>query len=879
MDATSRRTDDPFREMIDMMPALAWSSGPDGAAEFINRAWLEYTGLGADEALGTGWTCALHPDDVGTIAAYWQSALAAGEPAEIEGRLRRFDGEYRWFLFRAKPLRDQAGRVTKWFGTNTDIDDRKRAELALGDSERQLRLIVDTIPAFVCTMSAHGELETANQQLVAYMGKATQDLKEWESIGTVHEEDLARVIARWRHSIESGEPYDIEHRIRRADGVFRWFHVRGLPLRDDADRVRRWYVLLTDIEDRKRAEEARIKAEHDTQESERHLRQFIETLPAIAWRSRPDGVLDFANQRLADYTGKPLQQIHAEGGWMDTIHPEDLDAGFAAWTRAHAAGLSYDATFRVRKWDGEYRWNRVIVEPSRDPEGAIHNWYGLMLDVDDRKRAVDALRESERELRQLVDSIPGMIAVANASGMHEYANRRAMEYVGMSLPEVVELGWINTIHPDERDTVRDEWLRCVSAGTPMDITHRWRRHDGEYRWFHARVEPLFDEHGHVVRWYGLLTDIEDRRRAEQTLSANEARLRLIIDAIPALVWRTSAQGEMEYVNKRATDYTGESFDNAVHSGLTTIHPDDREAVVGAWLRAVETSERFTITYRLRGVDGLYRWFEAEAEPLRDADGRVLNWFGLATNVDENRKMLLELRETRDKLSRASRVATVAELSASIAHEINQPLAAIVSNGEAAQAWLAQRPPDLGRANASLERIVRDGHAAADVVGRIRGLFKHARPAKELSDINAIVRETLRLVDDEIREQGAIVNVNLAEDLPLVPADRIQVQHALLNLVHNAIEAMQNVEGRAKALALTSERKGPHVVFQVSDHGCGVSDAASMFDPFVTTKAKGMGMGLSICRSIIEAHGGQISWSANDGPGSTFRFTLPIDEPA
>jgi PAS domain S-box-containing protein len=759
MSSASSKSEEPFRQMIDMMPALAWSSRPDGAAEFINEAWLEYTGLRAAEALEAGWTMAVHPDDVNTVVAYWQSALAAGEPREIEGRLRRFDGEYRWFLFRAKPLRDGTGRVTKWFGTNTDIDDRKRAELALADGERQLRLIVDTIPAFVCTMNAQGELETANRQLIDYMGMGSRELKEWKSIGTVHKEDLPGVIAKWRHSIESGEPYDIEHRIRRADGVFRWFHVRGLPLRDDNNRVSHWYVLLTDIEDRKRAEEARIKAEHDTRKSEWHLRQFIETLPAVAWRSRADGVLDFANQRLADYTGKPLQQIHADGGWMDTVHPEDLHANFAAWTRAHEAGLSYDATFRVRRSDGEYRWNRVIVEPSRDPEGAVRNWYGLMLDVDDRKRAVDALRESER-----------------------------------------------------------------------------------------------------------------------ALSASEARLRMIIDAIPALVWRASADGRMEYVNKRVTDYTGESFEDAVHSGLVTIHPEDRDLVVAAWMRAIETSERFSVTYRLRGADGVHRWFEAEAVPLRDADGRVLNWFGLASNVDENRRTLLELRESRDKLSRASRVATVAELSASIAHEINQPLAAIVANGEAAQAWLAHRPADIERADASLERIVRDGHAAADVVRRIRALFKHAPPTKEASDVNAIVLETLRLVAEEIRQHGIVVDRTLAHDLPAVPADRMQLQHAVLNLVHNAIEAMQNVEGRPRTLSLTSAATGSDVLVTVADRGSGIADPTLMFEPFFTTKVNGLGMGLAICRSIIEGHGGRLWATPNEGPGTTFAFTVPLDDP-
>src|SRR5918998_6730930 len=168
MNSASRRPEDPFRQMVNMMPTLAWSSRPDGAADFFNLGWLEYTGIPVEEALEWGWTAALHPEDVNLLVAFWQSALLAGGPVQIEGRLRRFDGEFRWFLFRAKPLRDESGQVVKWFGTNTDIDDRKRTEDALAESERELRLMIDSIPAFVCTMNPQGGLETVNRQVMEF---------------------------------------------------------------------------------------------------------------------------------------------------------------------------------------------------------------------------------------------------------------------------------------------------------------------------------------------------------------------------------------------------------------------------------------------------------------------------------------------------------------------------------------------------------------------------------------------------------------------------------------------------------------------------------------------------------------------------------------
>src|ERR1700730_13810935 len=243
-----------IRGVFDTIPTLAWSARSDGSADFFNRRWLDYTGLSVEQACDWGWTVALHPDDLRGLVDYWRSVLASREPGEIEGRLRRFDGVYRWFLFRATPSFDHDGAVVQWFGTNTDIEDRKRAEEALRATERNLRLIVDTIPGFVCTLSAAGELELLNRQTLEYFGKTTEELKNWAITDAVHPDDLPRVIDAWRRSVETGQPYVAELRQRRADGVYRWFQSHALPVRDAEGGITGWYMLLTDIDDRKRAE-------------------------------------------------------------------------------------------------------------------------------------------------------------------------------------------------------------------------------------------------------------------------------------------------------------------------------------------------------------------------------------------------------------------------------------------------------------------------------------------------------------------------------------------------------------------------------------------------------------------------------------------------
>src|SRR5207302_4333430 len=269
---------------------LAWSARSDGSADFFNQRWLDYTGLSTEQARDWGWTVALHPDDLNRLVDYWQSVLASGEPGEIEGRLRRFDGVYRWFLFRATPSFDNDGRAVKWFGTNTDIEDRKRAEDAIRANEQSLRLILDTIPGFVCTLSAAGEVEAVNRQVLEYFGKTMEELKNWATSNVVHPDDLPCVVDSWKHSIETGQPYDLELRQRRADGVYRWFQSRALPTRDTEGRITGWYMLLTDIDDRKRAEDA-------LRSNEQSLRLIVDSIPGFVSTANAAGEIELLNRQ------------------------------------------------------------------------------------------------------------------------------------------------------------------------------------------------------------------------------------------------------------------------------------------------------------------------------------------------------------------------------------------------------------------------------------------------------------------------------------------------------------------------------------------------------------------------------------------------------
>jgi signal transduction histidine kinase len=306
-----------------------------------------------------------------------------------------------------------------------------------------------------------------------------------------------------------------------------------------------------------------------------------------------------------------------------------------------------------------------------------------------------------------------------------------------------------------------------------------------------------------------------------------------------------------------------------------IHPNDLDSTTNAWVAAINAGVPLHIKLRLRGADGIYRWFQVSAAPIRDESGKIVHWFGLHIDIDDNVRITEELRQTQARLSRATQIAAVAELSASIAHEINQPLAAAVANGHACQRWLLAAPPNIERARLTAARMIRDANTVAEVVRKIRSLYKETAPNLAPLDINDLILAVVRLTTEELQELGIGLETDLATGLPTVQADRVQIQQALINLLHNAIEAMEGIVERPRVLGVSSQLESGDLLVRIRDTGCGITQPTLIFDPFFTTKESGMGMGLSICRSIVESHGGHLWATPNDGAGTTFSFTLPV----
>jgi PAS domain S-box-containing protein len=730
--------------LVDAFPGLGWTALPDGRAEFLNKRWLDYTGMTAQQAAGSGWVEAIHPDDRTEAARYWQACVASGTAADIEARMRRYDGAYRWFLFRANPLRDESGHVSRWFGINIDIEERKRSEEALRASELSWRQIVDNIPGFVATMGAMGEVEFLNRQILEYFGKTNEELKDWSFIGAVHPDDLPGVIDARARAIETGLVYDIEHRCRRADGVYRWFHVRGLPVRNADGSITAWYLLLTDIDDRKKAEEAQ-------RSNERNLSLMINAIPASIHVLRPDGSVLDVNQAVLDYKGITLDEVLREDYRARYFHPED----------------------------------------------------------------VERLREHRRE--------------------------------------------------------------ALAGVEPFEDEQRVLGKDGRYRWFLVRYNPLMDERGRVDRWYAAAFDIEGRKRAEAEVE--QAYLRL------AEAQRLSKTGS--FITDLAVDehhwsdeaYRIFEFDPAtnitVQKVRDRVHPDDLPSFDAVIARGM-TGTDVTFDFRIVTAHGTAKHVRGMARVIEQIAGHPL-FIGALQDVTESRIAEDSLNRARFELSRVARVTALNTLTASIAHEVNQPLAGIITNASTCLRMLTGDPPNLDGARETVRRTIRDGNRAADVINRLRALFSNREVEPEPLDLNEAALEVIALTLSDLQRNRVVLRSELAEDLPPVTGDRVQLQQVMLNLIRNGSDAMTDIDDRTRELLIKTEAdQDDQVCLSVTDAGVGFgSDSANkLFNAFYTTKKDGMGIGLSVSRSIIEAHHGRLWASTNDGPGATFSFSIP-----
>ena len=398
----------------------------------------------------------------------------------------------------------------------TDLDEQR-------GTEARTQVIIDTTPALIHTALPDGSLDYFNERWLTFLGLPLEEVRGWRWTRSVHAEDREIFVAKWRHALATGEPFEAESRVRRADGRYRWLLHRKVPLRDSAGTIVKWYGSSIDIEERKEAEER-------SRQQERELRQIVELVPHHVAVVTPDGTVLYGNEVMLDYYGLTLEDVTGPV-IRRRAHRDDVDAFTAAWQRGFTEGAAWEAEVRFRRRDGEYRWFLVRVTPLRDDAGRIVRWYVTGTDIDDRKRAEERVRQDERELRAIVDFVPQLLVVGDAQGVVEYANRAALEFTGRTLEETVAHPnvWSEIVHPDDLPTVWANIRGLVKGIGRGELEFRLRRADGQYRWILSRNAQLRGAEGRIIRWFSTGIDIDDRKRVEQRMRDENIALREEVD--------------------------------------------------------------------------------------------------------------------------------------------------------------------------------------------------------------------------------------------------------------------------------------------------------------------------------------------------------------
>ena len=492
--------------------------------------------------------------------------------------------------------------------------------------------------------------------------------------------------------------------------------------------------------------------------------------------------------------------------------------------------------------------------------------------------ARDRLAEAERELRLTLDWIPTLAWHTRPDGFAEYLNKRWLDYTGLSLHEALGWEWRKAIHPDDLPGLLAEWHRILGSGQRAEVEARMRRHDGEYRWFLFRPEPLRDDSGKIVRWYGTNTDIEDRKRAEEALRRSEAYLSEAqrLSQTGSFGWKI-ANGDISWSRETYRIFEiDETAKPTMELALERVHHDDLAVVQQQIERARQGETDYDYEHRLLMPNGFVKNLHVLARRVKYESGDE-EIVGAVMDITETKRAQEALHTAQAELAHVTRITTLGQLTASIAHEVSQPLVGIVTNGDASLRWLERDLPEIEEARAAVKRIISDADRASNVIRRIRNLAKNVTPELARVDINEVIEDAISLVQRQAQSDRATVRWDLAAGLPEVLGDRVQLQQVIINLLINGLEAMAPVTDRSREVVVRSQvREDGQVLVAVQDAGVGIAPemADRLFKAFHTSKPDGIGMGLSICRSIVEGHGGRVWATSNDGPGATIQFTVP-----
>ncbi|HXV80590.1 MAG TPA: PAS domain S-box protein [Candidatus Binatia bacterium] len=627
---------------------------------------------------------------------------------------------------------------------------------------------------------------------------------------------------------------------------------------------------------RKVADEAR-------REVEKNFRSLVETTAAVPWQADTESwVFTYVGPRAVRLLGYPLEQWYEKDFWVSHLHPDDKEFAVNTCLGLSRSAEDFEFEYRMIASSGKIVWVQDIVRCEHQ-NGKPVELRGFMLDISERRQAEEARRESEERI-SLAASTAGLgLWVWDATRDESWVTPEGRRLFGWDESEPITLErFIRTLHPDDREPTREAVLRSLQNGGDYLAEFRVVLSGGAIRWVATRGRVEFDLNGRPLRMRGVSIDITDRRRAEQALEKERRFLRQVIDIDPNFIFAKDREGRFTLVNQAVADAYGTTVEDLIGKTDADFNPNREEIKFfhRMDLEVMNTlQERFIPEEQLTDAQGKIRWLQTVKRPIIDKDGVANQVLGASTDITQRKDAESELERNRQELAHVSRISTMGELAASLAHELNQPLTAILGNAQAAQRFMAANPVDLEEVREILQDIVQDDSRASEVIQRMRALVKKEEVAFAPLNIAEVTHDVARLIYADAVLLNIAVAVELDPALPLLLGDRVQLQQVVLNLMLNAFDAMKDCPVNDRRVVLRAEQADAGGV-RVAVRDCGVGLSGSkldkIFHPFYTTKRDGLGMGLSISRSIVEDHGGRLWAENNPDRGATFYFTLPVE---
>ncbi len=857
------------RMLADALPQIVSAAAADGTGAYFNRRWYDYTGLSEAQSIGSGWLEAVHPADAAAVAESWSAAVARNAPFEAELRLRRSDGQYRWHITRSEPIREPGGdSIIAWFATSTDIDD-------LRYEQARYRSLSESLTELVWTSGSDGEPAYLNARARRYFGKTPVELAADRGEGAFHPEDREHALSLYRQALRSGEPFEMEYRLRRHDGAHRWHIIRGVPLRDHAGNVIGWAGSATDI--------------HDLRSEQLRTQVLTDAIPALVFTADARGRVDYANQQATEYLGRTLADLRAHG-WGASIHAEDRRTAGRAYSGALRAGRPYEAEVRLLGNDGRFRWHMVRAVPLRDANGSVTAWFGTATDIAGQKHAEQQIASLNRELElrladheTLLEVLPVGVGITHDNEAHSViANAEMVRMLNARVTGddpghrvLDQSSYTLTREGVPFDKTSDPMLRAIREGNTVSDRLEMAAQDGASRHFLAFATPLRD--GQKVRGaVSALVDVSDMKRVQDELEAARGRYAAAGEAVPFGIWSSDANGRYTDVSDSYLEMLGCTLEElTAEKWIENLAPDRREAALSDWHACVRTRADWNYEHEFLGADGAWHVVLSRGRPVYDSERRFCGYAGINLDITDLKRMQRELASTVEELRQASQVKD--ELLGLVSHELRTPLTTIFGNAQALRRHGDKIDGDTR--SMALQDIEDDAVRLQRLIENMLVLARLEGSA-DLSPEPVLLQRLLPRLAIDLQRKGLRIGLNLGipDTLPPASAQPGYIEQTVANLVSNAVK----YSTPGATVELRAQSNDGYVAIFVEDRGSGITpeEADRVFAPFFRSQrtadqASGIGLGLAVCKRLVEAQGGRIWAAPRDGGGTTIAFTLPI----